>query len=1042
MPLHPFTLCVCDMGGTTLLECRVPEEYGPSTPLSCIMGVLEEMEREKGEAGSESEESTTSDSEDTQEQEMASVPPLSMRLQLVSPDTLHPIHPCTPLVMIQRVMGETVGSYNVIAQWVSDPRTDEERAQEERIAQGCCLSPSPPPPVPVLSLAGVSLDPYAVIADMSYGHVINTLTTGHDRLVTCVKDKFMQFTPLSDVPAFPHMVCTQQGEFHLVATSGNTLVVYGIRPDTSAESDTEGGHLRWTEVSVSVSADAIAVLAGCDSAVLGHDADGSVIAGGVESGRLHHLLRLSIDHEHVPRLDTVCQLDSALTVGDTHPLTLTSCVDTVVVSTSGQHHYICVETGTVTRSVVQYPQIASPCGPLYMDPDTHGLCVAVYDSTCVSLGISVPTGTLTGSCAIHGHYLYHTMDSGALRSIDMRDLRYIPQLIGVPKESRSQASVPTIPDTVDTASAPLPPSLLVGTGGRVLAITLSTTLDIVSVAEWSPDDAKWGVTLAPTKGAGYIGSSLIPLLEPSAVCIEENVYTCYNNQLLHADIGTLKASRIPYVLSGPVLAHPDGSSLVLQTPTGDRLYRVLPSDSLGEVGMVNTEGGQAVGECVGHTVVNGLVPANGGCYEVQNGVWMPVVTAAKGEEGAHGASPLTTVTSTDHLYELLRSGHAQDVSLGYISVGPALENRCLVHWVVEGTTIPSMRGLMAKHCTFTKCNMGGCDLSGGTLQRCTFTECQMERCHVLGATFIDCVLKDCTLAETDIHSASLVNVSFGGPNLRMIAVETEDVTGLDLTHQDFTGSTLCGCDLSTAAGVTDRLLHTAKSCAGVILEAMDISGWDLSDLDLSHACLAEVQGLTGDMLHATQSVEGIYLQRVPLDGVSFLDLNLRGANLSHTMGLTDRHLREAACVESLTLAGVSLVGADLSGLCLKGSVLPGCDLTGASLRGTDLSHATGVTVQRLSKASCIKRISLKGVDLSKFDLSRVDLSGADLRGCKLLGTRLSGRYIASLCLDTNMEGFDTVYPRRSHMIGAYIGDQDPDVQLRRCREWKDGRQLR
>ncbi|GIQ87504.1 hypothetical protein KIPB_009552, partial [Kipferlia bialata] len=796
MPLHPFVLGVCDMGGTTLLECRVPEEYGPSTPLSCIMGVLEEREREKADSGTEGEETSTSDSEDTQEQEMASAPPPSLRLQLVSPDTLHPIPPSTPLVMIQRVMGDTLGSYNVIAQWVSDPRTDEERAQEERIVQGCCLSPSLPPPLPVFSLAGVSLDPYAVIADITHGRVINTLTTGHDRLVTCVKDKVMQFTPLSDVPALPHMVCTQQGEFHLVTTSGNTLVVYGIRPDTTAESDTEGGHLRWTEVPVSVSADAIAVLAGCDSVVLGHDADGSVIAGGVKSGRLEHIVRLSIGADHVPILDTVCQLDSALTVGNTHTPTLSSCVDTVIVSTSGQHHYVCVETGTVTRSVVQCPQIATPCGPLYMDPATHGLYVAVYDSTCVSLGISVPTATLTGSCAIHGHYLFHTMESGSLISIDMRDLRYIPQLTGVTKETRSQACVPTLPDNVDIASAPLPPSLLFVSEGRVHGITLSTDLDVVSVAEWRPDDAKWGVTLAPKshRDSRDVGSSLIPLIETSSVCIEENVYTSYNNQLLHVDLTAATADLIPYALAGPVLAHPDGSSLVLQTPTGDRLYRVLPSKSLGEVGMVNTAGGHGIGECVGHTVVNGLVPANRGCYEVQNGVWMPVVTGAKGEEGTTGASPLTTVTTTDHLYELLRSGHAQDISLGLIIVGPALENRCLVHWVVEGTTIPSMRGVMAKHCTFTKCILDGCDFRGGTLQRCTFTECQMKGCLVLGATFIDCLLKDCTLTETDIHSACLNNVSFGGPNLRMIAIETSDVDGLDLTHQDFTGSTLCGCD--------------------------------------------------------------------------------------------------------------------------------------------------------------------------------------------------------------------------------------------------------
>ncbi|GIQ81102.1 hypothetical protein KIPB_002008 [Kipferlia bialata] len=618
MPVVPFTICVTNMGGTTLLECAVPQDYDPSTPLSVLAGVVETTATcgDESDPGSETEESGSEDESDhsyDEDQELEKTyPASSQRLQLLSSDTLAPIPLSTPLVMIQRALGSRLGPYNLIAQWVDDPRTPAERERETALEQGCCLSPQFPKMETVLSLAGVLLDPASVISDIKSG-IINCLTAEHTRLVTAVKNKVVQFSPVAGVPDTGHHVCTHGGVLHLV-TEGDSMTAYGIRASTSQDSAPVGdAQFCWSEVPVRLDPEASVLLDESQTIHLGPQSDGSLLVAPVTDGRLSHLLRLSVDPSEGICVNLSCTLSTPLVVPVSdrvyHTLRLSGTLDTAVVGIGGEYTNVCLSSGTVSRSAVTLPQICTPIGPVFYDPLVHMLCLATYDSTCVVVNTSGDLdGDILDTCALHGYCLYAREDS--LISVDLRDYRFALQLATVSDVSGSQ--IPTLPESLDIEGAHLPPTLLAPMDGRVVAVSLDDSLTIMGVYEWQVADAKWGVLVAPKK-RGEDQDVPIPALDTPAVCIGQHIYTTMHGQLLCVDLDTSTASLIPYALCGPVLAHPDGRSLVLMTHTGYRRYRVLPEERVGDVDLVPSAHGSGMGEYVGHSILNGLAPAEGQC---------------------------------------------------------------------------------------------------------------------------------------------------------------------------------------------------------------------------------------------------------------------------------------------------------------------------------------------------------------------------------------------------------------------------------------------
>jgi len=172
-----------------------------------------------------------------------------------------------------------------------------------------------------------------------------------------------------------------------------------------------------------------------------------------------------------------------------------------------------------------------------------------------------------------------------------------------------------------------------------------------------------------------------------------------------------------------------------------------------------------------------------------------------------------------------------------------------------------------------------------------------------------------------------------------------NLSGVDLSNQDLTGTILIGANL------------TGAKLDGVDLRYKDLTGTILSGVDLSN------KDLTGVHL------SGVDLSNHDLTGTILIDVNLSGVNLS------------GVDLSNTDLTGTILTDADLSGAKLDGVDLRYKDLTGVNLSGVDLSNKD-LTGTILKDAKKIK-ISLKNPsnsnwpalnEVQNLNVTRYDLS--------------------------------------------------------------------
>jgi uncharacterized protein YjbI with pentapeptide repeats len=194
---------------------------------------------------------------------------------------------------------------------------------------------------------------------------------------------------------------------------------------------------------------------------------------------------------------------------------------------------------------------------------------------------------------------------------------------------------------------------------------------------------------------------------------------------------------------------------------------------------------------------------------------------------------------------------------------------------------------------------------------------------------------------------------------------------------------------------------------GIGLQDNNLSGWDFSGQDLTHANLR------------FSTLAGANLSGANLTGAVLFSSTLRGANLSGAVvtgadfynttsnGFSEAHLASTASYQSKNLQGIrletnDLTGWDLSGqnltnASLSGSTLANADLSGAVVTGANFASATafGFTEAQLASTASYQSKNLQGIrlvgnDLTGWDLTGQDLTNADLRGSTLANADLSG----------------------------------------------------
>jgi len=196
-----------------------------------------------------------------------------------------------------------------------------------------------------------------------------------------------------------------------------------------------------------------------------------------------------------------------------------------------------------------------------------------------------------------------------------------------------------------------------------------------------------------------------------------------------------------------------------------------------------------------------------------------------------------------------------------------------------------------------------------------------------------------------------------------------DLSGADLSDVDLSNASLRYVDLKDANLNNARLIRTSlrdATLSSANLKNADLSGAVLFSADLSKADLGDANLRLSNLSKA--DLHDANLHNVNLSGAILKDTNLRGTNLR----------------------GVNLSDIDLSHeVDLTSAILNGSNLSNANMSHAYLEHAS------LTDAN-LRGIKLHSADLSYADLRESDLSDADLTNANLLGAKVDKKQLAAV----------------------------------------------
>jgi uncharacterized protein YjbI with pentapeptide repeats len=197
-----------------------------------------------------------------------------------------------------------------------------------------------------------------------------------------------------------------------------------------------------------------------------------------------------------------------------------------------------------------------------------------------------------------------------------------------------------------------------------------------------------------------------------------------------------------------------------------------------------------------------------------------------------------------------------------------------------------------------------------------------------------------------------------------------DLAGGDLADIDLRGRSLAGCRMK-----------------GALLKRADLTGSKLAGAVLADADLAEAKLDGADLA-------GADLTNASLAGASFRGATLTEARLDGARG--EGAIFDEATLGKLSAPGVELPRASFKKAAAEGSTWERATLDGAVFQGAKLRGAN------FQRASCNKA-DFSGADLAEAQLARLTAEGADLYGANLEGATLKKAELAGATLtDANL----------------------------------------
>lgn len=274
------------------------------------------------------------------------------------------------------------------------------------------------------------------------------------------------------------------------------------------------------------------------------------------------------------------------------------------------------------------------------------------------------------------------------------------------------------------------------------------------------------------------------------------------------------------------------------------------------------------------------------------------------------------------------------------------------------------------------------------------------------------VIKGKRITQAALQRLGKLHVDWvvGRPTGKRAMLEDCDLSGLDLSHMNFSDGIFMSCRFEDCEGrgvkFTGAILRSSAFDRADLTNA-DFQRSDLRSASFQDAIMAGASLGRSDMRRDAYSDDASSFKGAVLTRANFTDSKMKGADLSGAImqetNLSNADLRGAsfrsAELAGVVLAGATVIDSDFSGAVLDKNMAGKIDITCAKgpARKLDSDRLSRMLDEHhrwvISLGSEGKRADLAGYDLTGVDFSGRNLAAANFNGATLAEARFEGAWL-------------------------------------------------
>ena len=321
-------------------------------------------------------------------------------------------------------------------------------------------------------------------------------------------------------------------------------------------------------------------------------------------------------------------------------------------------------------------------------------------------------------------------------------------------------------------------------------------------------------------------------------------------------------------------------------------------------------------------------------------------------------------------------------------------------------------------------NLSGADFSNATLTGTSFVgETGITALQLRTAKDITGIELICDLTGWDLSSFNM-----NGANFRNSTLKNTNFENSIIHNANFSWTTGKGF---TKEQLYSTLSYKEKKLNGLNLSLNSMIGWDFSGQDLTgseitesnitnaifdNAILKNVKisrttGLTNEQLNGAKDIRGMYFLRYDMSGWDLSNKDLTGTTFdADVYGANKRGSLSGANFTNSNLCDVNFTNIDIEGAIFDNAVIRGANFSFYSYLyiGTEGSES-GITKEQLYSTLSYKngdliKLSLEYINISDWDLKKQNLQHANFLNTTLKDTDFSGTDLRGASFDKTLNG--------------------------------------